>query len=77
MQGALNMGIKHGAFCVGCCWALMVLMFFFGLMNLIWIAILSVIMLTEKIIPQGELFSRLIGVLLIIWGFSIIATHLY
>ncbi len=77
MQGALIMGIKHGAFCVGCCWALMVLMFFFGLMNLIWIAILSIIMLTEKIIPQGELFSRLIGVLLIIWGFSIIATHLY
>lgn len=70
--GALKMGIKHGAYCVGCCWALMVLMFFFGLMNLIWIFALSVIMLMEKVIPGGELFSRIIGVLLSVWGVAVI-----
>ena len=70
--GALTMGIKHGAYCVGCCWALMVLMFFFGLMNLLWIVALSMIMLTEKVIPGGVLFSRVVGLLLCAWGLVII-----
>lgn len=72
--GALKMGIKHGAYCVGCCWALMVLMFFFGLMNLLWIVALSVIMLAEKVMPGGELFSRIVGLLLCAWGAAIIAS---
>ncbi|MFW2365657.1 MAG: DUF2182 domain-containing protein [Desulforhopalus sp.] len=72
--GALKMGIKHGAYCVGCCWALMVLMFFFGLMNLLWIVALSVIMLAEKVMPKGELFSRIVGLLLCAWGVAIIAS---
>lgn len=71
--GALKMGIRHGAYCLGCCWALMVLMFFFGLMNLLWIVALSIIMLVEKVIPRGELFSRLVGLLLCAWGVAIIA----
>lgn len=77
IKGALRMGAKHGAFCVGCCWALMILMFFFGLMNLLWIAGLSLIMLTEKIIPRGDLFGKVIGLLFIIWGLSIVGGHLY
>jgi len=76
LSGALQMGTKHGAFCVGCCWALMVLMFFFGLMNLIWIAGLSLLMLLEKIVPRGDLFSKGIGVLFFIWGFTIVGGHL-
>jgi len=75
--GALQMGIKHGAYCVGCCWALMVLMFFFGAMNLIWIAGLSVIMLAEKILPRGDLFGKGIGIGFFVWGVILIATRLY
>ncbi len=74
-RGALNMGSKHGAYCVGCCWALMLLMFFFGLMNLIWIAGLSIIMLAEKVLPRGDLFGKGIGVLFFIWGLLLLGTH--
>lgn len=66
------MGIRHGAYCVGCCWALMVLMFFFGLMNLLWIVALSVIILAEKFLPGGHLYSRIVGLLLCAWGMVII-----
>lgn len=75
-RGALNMGTKHGAYCVGCCWALMLLMFFFGLMNLIWIAALSVIMLAEKILPRGDLFGKGIGILFFTWGLLLFGTQL-
>ncbi|MCW8889380.1 MAG: DUF2182 domain-containing protein [Sedimenticola sp.] len=75
-RGALQMGTIHGAYCVGCCWALMILMFFFGLMNLIWIAALSVIMLAEKVLPRGDLFGKGIGALFFAWGLFLVATHL-
>ncbi len=75
-DGALRMGMKHGSFCVGCCWALMILMFFFGLMNLIWIAGLSLIMLLEKILPRGDLFGKGVGVLFFVWVVAMIGTHL-
>ncbi|WP_428625241.1 DUF2182 domain-containing protein [Sedimenticola sp.] len=75
-RGALRMGAKHGAYCVGCCWALMLLMFFFGLMNLIWIAALSIIMLSEKILPKGELFGKGVGILFFIWGLLILGGQL-
>ncbi len=76
-KGALRMGTTHGAYCVGCCWALMILMFFFGLMNLIWIAALSIIMLAEKVLPKGDLFGKGIGALFFVWGLLMIGTHLY
>jgi predicted metal-binding membrane protein len=76
-KGALQMGATHGAYCVGCCWALMILMFFFGLMNLIWIAALSIIMLAEKVLPKGDLFGKGIGVLFFAWGLFMVGTHLY
>lgn len=75
--GALEMGIKHGAYCVGCCWALMILMLFFGLMNLVWIAGLSVIMLAEKILPKGDVFAKVVGVVFILWGLLLISLNLY
>jgi len=66
--GALRMGSRHGVYCVGCCWGLMLVMFFAGVMNLLWIAGLSLLMLFEKILPRGDLFGRLIGAALIVAG---------
>ena len=72
--GAVRMGMQHGLYCAGCCWALMAIMFVGGTMNLVWMAILSVIMLFEKILPTGQFFGRVIGVVLVVWGLSLITT---
>ena len=66
--GALRMGIAHGAFCTGCCWFLMVLLFYGGAMNLYWVVGLALFVLLEKTIPAGHWLSRIAGVLLITWG---------
>lgn len=66
--GAFQMGLKHGQYCVGCCWALMMVLFVGGVMNLTTIALLSVVVTIEKAAPHGELFAKLGGVLLIAWG---------
>jgi predicted metal-binding membrane protein len=66
--GALRMGVEHGAFCTGCCWFLMALLFYGGIMNLYWIVGLAVFVLLEKTIPGGHLLGRMTGVLLIAWG---------
>ena len=63
--GALRMGIDHGAYCVGCCWALMLLLFVGGVMNLYVIAALTTLVAIEKIVRAGELGSRLTGGVLI------------
>ena len=67
-RGAFGMGVKHGAYCLGCCWFLMALLFFGGVMNLIWIVGLALIVLIEKLTPSGELVGKVTGVLLIAWG---------
>lgn len=64
-RGALAMGWRHGGLCVGCCWALMGLLFVGGAMNLAWVAALSVAVAIEKIAPGGERIAALLGVLLI------------
>jgi predicted metal-binding membrane protein len=66
--GALRMGVEHGAFCAGCCWFLMALLFYGGIMNLYWIVGLAVFVLLEKTIPAGHWLGGLTGVLLIAWG---------
>ena len=66
--GALLMGLEHGAYCVGCCWVFMALLFFGGVMNLYWIVGLGVFILLEKIIPLGHWLGRVAGVALIGWG---------
>lgn len=66
--GALVMGVRHGAFCVGCCWVLMVLLFVAGVMNLLWVAAIAAFVLLEKIAPLGKVVSRLAGAILILWG---------
>ncbi len=71
--GALYMGVEHGAYCVGCCWFLMGLLFFGGVMNLYWIIGLSVIVLIEKTIPGGRWVSHFLGIVLIICGGVVLA----
>ena len=61
-MGALRMGAKHGAFCLGCCWLLMALLFAGGVMNLVWIAGLAILVLAEKVLPHGPWIARTSGV---------------
>jgi predicted metal-binding membrane protein len=67
-RGALTMGLRHGVFCLGCCWVLMGLLFVLGVMNLLWIAVLAGFVLIEKIAPAGHWISRISGLLLLAWG---------
>jgi len=67
--GAYTMGLLHGAYCVGCCAMLMLLLFVLGVMNLTWIAVLTLIVVVEKLVPPDRLWpSRLIGGALTAWG---------
>ena len=66
--GAFRMGLDHGVYCVGCCWALMALLFVGGVMNLLWIAALAGFVLIEKVIPRGAQIGRLTGGLMIAAG---------
>jgi predicted metal-binding membrane protein len=59
--GSLQFGLRHGAYCVGCCWVLMTLLFVGGVMNVLWIATISAFVLIEKIVPVGRLISRIAG----------------
>lgn len=68
-RGALRMGLHHGAYCVGCCWVLMALLFVGGVMNLFWVAIIAVFVLVEKSAGHGQWLSRVAGVMMI--GFSL------
>ena len=71
--GGLRMGIVHGLYCAGCCWALMALMFFAGTMNLLWIAGLALLMFAEKVLPGGRLLSQAVGAVLVAWGLHVLA----
>jgi len=66
--GAFRMGLVHGAFCLGCCWFLMALLFYGGVMNLYWIIGLALYILIEKLLPAGVRIGQLTGVALIAWG---------
>jgi len=67
-KGALIMGVRHGIYCVGCCWLLMTLLFVAGVMNLIWVALIAGYVLVEKVVPAGQWVSRAIGLLAVGWG---------
>ena len=73
-QGALSMGLRHGCYCLGCCWALMGLLFVLGVMNLLWIATLAALVLVEKVLPAGHWVGRIAGLGLIAWGLWLILT---
>jgi predicted metal-binding membrane protein len=66
--GAFRMGLKLGAYCVGCCWILMALLFAGGVMNLLWIAAIAMFILLEKTIPLGEVGGRIAGIAMILAG---------
>lgn len=72
--GALRMGLHHGAICIGCCWALMGLMFLTGVMNLAWMAVLGLLMLLEKTVPGAAGAGRLTGLAMALAGAALIVT---
>jgi predicted metal-binding membrane protein len=67
-SGALSLGIRHGLYCIGCCWALMLLLFVGGVMNVLWIAALAGLVLLEKALPFGKFVSRIAGCVFIAGG---------
>lgn len=72
--GGFRMGLTHGSYCLGCCWFLMGLLFFGGVMNLYWIAGLAAFVLFEKTIPMGSWIGRVAGVAIAVWGVSLVAS---
>jgi predicted metal-binding membrane protein len=70
--GAFRMSLEHGAYCVGCCWFLMGLLFVGGIMNLYWIAGLAAFVLIEKTVPLGHWVSRAAGAVLVLWGMAVL-----
>ena len=71
--GALHMGVTHGIYCLGCCWALMCVLFAVGVMNLFWVAALSLLVLLEKVSPAGSLIAKISGIAMIAAGILVIA----
>jgi predicted metal-binding membrane protein len=71
--GSLRTGLEHGAYCVGCCWLLMVLLFVLGVMNLLWVAALATFVLLEKVVPRGDLLGRAAGVFMLAGGVLLLA----
>jgi predicted metal-binding membrane protein len=71
--GAFRRGLHHGVYCLGCCWGLMAILFFGGIMNLYWIIGLAMIVLLEKVLPVGRQLSAVTGGLFLAWG----AAYLY
>jgi predicted metal-binding membrane protein len=74
--GAFMMGIRHGLYCLGCCWALMALLFVAGVMNLLWVAAIAVTVLVEKIVPAGDLIGRIAGMGMIAAGLLLVGRAL-
>jgi predicted metal-binding membrane protein len=72
-RGAFQLGVRHGVFCIGCCWALMLLMFAVGDLSLGWMLALAAIMFVEKAVPWGHWIVRPVGVLLALWGVALLA----
>jgi predicted metal-binding membrane protein len=72
-SGALRMGFEHGGFCLGCCWALMALLFVGGVMNLLWIGAITLFVLLEKLAPRGATGPRLGGFALLALGAAVAA----
>jgi len=67
-RGALRTGVRHGLFCLGCCWMLMALLFVGGLMNIAWIGAIALFVLWEKTMPWDGWVTRFTGLLLVVWG---------
>ena len=78
VSGAFRMGADHGAFCLGCCWALMLLMFAGGAMDLLWVTLIAGFILVEKLFPSGKQIGRVSGIAAGAAGIALIAAeHLF
>jgi len=73
-MGALRMGVEHGVYCIGCCAALMLLLFAGGVMNLLWVASVAAFVFAEKLFPGGERIARASGVLMAVVGGYLLAS---
>jgi predicted metal-binding membrane protein len=73
---SLALGVNHGLYCVGCCWALMLLMFVVGTASVGWMLVLGAVMAAEKALPFGRRLSHPIGLVLLAWSGAIVAAHL-
>jgi predicted metal-binding membrane protein len=71
--GAFVMGLRHGSYCLGCCWILMALLFVAGVMNLLWVAAIALFVMAEKFLKRGELFGHVTGVALVAAGVVLMA----
>ncbi|MGE3887071.1 MAG: DUF2182 domain-containing protein [Vicinamibacterales bacterium] len=72
--GGLRLGVTHGAYCLGCCWLVMLSGFGMGLMNLAWMAVLTLVLCLEQVAPGGERVGRAAGVAMAAWGLALILT---
>lgn len=70
--GALRMGLEHGKYCLGCCWLLMGLLFVAGVMNILWIALITLFVLAERVMPKGDMTGRFAGVGLVLSGIAVL-----
>ena len=75
--GAMKMGFSHGAYCLGCCWLLMSLLFVGGAMNLIWVALIAALVLVEKVLPHGNLLGKLGGIVMLALAALILSESLF
>jgi predicted metal-binding membrane protein len=73
IAGALRMGLRHGIYCLGCCWVLMLLLFVGGVMNLIWVTALALLVLLQKVLPGVRLVSRATGLAMAAIGLYLLA----
>ena len=73
-SGPLKMGVRHGLYCAACCWALMALAFVLGVMNLLWMAVLTVIIVTEQWAPRRLRLGQAYGIAFFVWGAILIAS---
>jgi predicted metal-binding membrane protein len=71
-SGAFIMGLRHGMYCLGCCWILMALLFVAGIMNLLWVAVITVLVMLEKVVPKGEWLGRVVGIGLLVAGITLL-----
>jgi predicted metal-binding membrane protein len=72
LSGALRLGLVHGLYCLGCCWALMLLLFVGGVMNIAWVAALALIVFAEKVAPPRWRLDRVLALLLLAGGIFLI-----
>ena len=75
LRGALVMGLRHGFFCLGCCWLVMLLLFVLGIMNVVWIAVLAAFVLAEKTVAASRWLSTAGGLIFLGWGVALLLTE--